>query len=716
MKNIFYFILTFCILFKGESKAQESSKDVSITASGIGKTLDIAKQTALRSAIEQAFGTFISAKTEILNDEMISDQIASVSSGNIKSFEMLNESQLPDGSWGVTLKAIVSVDKLTSFVQAKGVVVEIKGGLFATNIKQQILNEKAEIVAVENMVGILHEIMQTAFDYEIKTNEPKSLDLENKNWQIKYEVFAKPNANMNFCIDYIIKTLKIIGLTENETNNYKSINKKVYQIKIDTGDGHSYSKKDIIFNLRKFESVEAINALILNWKFYSSLYVVKNGIKETIGKTGSYEYFRGFKFIEKFVHSDNLTLSEIENLTKYEVSARGIVSAFKYGGYLVKENSDSAIVLGFRNLGTIDNFGRMINDVFYNEAKELCENSEQNGYNDWKLPSIEELKEALTFLKNNGIGWTKEMDYHSGTEDPQRPNDYFFITQYGQQLSGSQTPKYVRPVRIVRLKSPSIQKNTTQEISYAPDSLVYINSLKCKLVIRNKKENSFEYTLYNECQTGACSGLDNFEGEASTTDTGQPPFSMFEEPGVIKFTFLEDGKVLNAEPDYNFVGNDCSNSGDFVTEFELLPNPKEGELTKNENGKSFSESDTNNLIEISNKSQTNEPQQDNIELSSDSTILTMIFEDFSEGDYAHLFFIDISNGKEFDFRFLSDNNLSGLPILLDDADAAFGLKANPDYLKKTFIVEIKKKLVKDSDFDGNVFETMEWVISSIKLK
>jgi len=65
---------------------------------------------------------------------------------------------------------------------------------------------------------------------------------------------------------------------------------------------------------------------------------------------------------------------------------------------------------------------------------------------------------------------------------------------------------------------------------------------------------------------------------------------------------------------------------------------------------------------------------------------------------------------------LSDNNLSGLPILLDDADAAFGLKANPDYLKKTFIVEIKKKLVKDSDFDGNVFETMEWVISSIKLK
>ena len=257
---------------------------------------------------------------------------------------------------------------------------------------------------------------------------------------------------------------------------------------------------------------------------------------------------------------------------------------------------------------------------------------------------------------------------------------------------------------------------SNDQIVNSSDSIVYINSLKCKLVIRNKKENSFEYTLYNECQTGACSGLDNFEGEASTTDTGEPPFSMFEEPGVIKFIFLEDGKVLNLEPDYNFVGSDCSNSGDFVTEFELLPNPKEGELTKSENGKSFSETDTNNLIEISNESQTNDLQQDNIELSSDSKILTMIFEDFSEGDFPHLIFIDISSKEEYDFRFLSDNNLSGAPILLEDNDAAFGFKANPKYLKKTFNVEIKKIAVVDSDLDGKTFKSMEWVIASLELK
>ena len=114
--------------------AQDSDKTVTITSSGSGKTKDEAKQAALKSAIEQAFGAFISTKTEMFNDQVVADQMSSVSSGNIKSFSILNESQLPDGSWGVTLKVLVSVSKLTSFVEAKGIAIEIKGGLLASNI------------------------------------------------------------------------------------------------------------------------------------------------------------------------------------------------------------------------------------------------------------------------------------------------------------------------------------------------------------------------------------------------------------------------------------------------------------------------------------------------------------------------------------------------------------------------------------------------------
>jgi len=101
---------------------------------------------------------------------------------------------------------------------------------------------------------------------------------------------------------------------------------------------------------------------------------------------------------------------------------------------------------------------------------------------------------------------------------------------------------------------------------------------------------------------------------------------------------------------------------------------------------------------------------------ADGKIMTMTFEEYSEGDYPHLIFKDISTKEEYDFRFISDNNLSGVKILLDDNDAAFGLKANPKFLKKTFIVETKKKTVLDSDLDGKTIKSKEWVITSIKLQ
>jgi hypothetical protein len=96
--------------------------------------------------------------------------------------------------------------------------------------------------------------------------------------------------------------------------------------------------------------------------------------------------------------------------------------------------------------------------------------------------------------------------------------------------------------------------------------------------------------------------------------------------------------------------------------------------------------------------------------------LTMVFEDYSEGDYPHLKFKDVDSGEDYDFRFLADNNLAGAAILLEDKDAAFGLKANSEFLKKTFIVKIQKKSVKDSDLNGKVFNSNEWVITDIKLK
>ena len=171
-------------------------------------------------------------------------------------------------------------------------------------------------------------------------------------------------------------------------------------------------------------------------------------------------------------------------------------------------------------------------------------------------------------------------------------------------------------------------------------------------------------------------------------------------------------KILGAILIASFIMFSCRQNRKKQKELEL----KERELALKEKELALKEKDSTNLKTVTKKTLKNEPVQETKKLPSDLKILTMTFEEYSEGDYPHLIFKDISSGVEYNFRFLADNNLNGVSILLDDNDAAFGLKANPKYLKKTFIVETSKKSVLDSDLEGNTIKSKEWVITSIKLK
>jgi hypothetical protein len=105
------------------SKPASDDKTVTLTVSGTGKTLEEARLNALRSAIEQAFGAFISSKTEILNDNLIKDEIVSVASGNVQKYDVVSQIEIPNTGYAITLSATVSISKLTSFAESKGVVV-----------------------------------------------------------------------------------------------------------------------------------------------------------------------------------------------------------------------------------------------------------------------------------------------------------------------------------------------------------------------------------------------------------------------------------------------------------------------------------------------------------------------------------------------------------------------------------------------------------------
>lgn len=206
----------------------QDDKNVTLVVSGQGKTQDEAKQNALRNAIEQAFGSFISSKTEILNDNLVKDEIISVANGNIQKFEIISEIQIPNGHYATSLKATVSVTKLTSFVESKGVEVELKGSLFSFNINQLNLNEANELKAIEEITATTLNIIRKSFYGTILPKDPflKSGNL----YTLPYEIEIHTNENINTAVKYFSDNLNKLSLTKNQINDYVKLNKPIYEI------------------------------------------------------------------------------------------------------------------------------------------------------------------------------------------------------------------------------------------------------------------------------------------------------------------------------------------------------------------------------------------------------------------------------------------------------------------------------------------------------
>jgi hypothetical protein len=266
-----------------ETTAESSSnKTTTLVVTGQGKTKNEAQQNALRNAIEQAFGAFISSKTEVLNDSLVKDEIVSVSNGNIQKFEEVSETILQNNDFSVTLKATVSITKLTSFVESKGWEVEFKGALFGANLRQQKLNEEAEFKAILNLCEVSNEILSNSLDYSLETKEPTLANQSNL-YQISITVKAATNANFKKFSDYFSSTIKSICMTTDEVANYNSLNKKVYTLLLGNEKLSFRSPKTSI----------AIQNLFIKSNQYLHNFIVASNIGNIPLKTCCSDYFNG---------------------------------------------------------------------------------------------------------------------------------------------------------------------------------------------------------------------------------------------------------------------------------------------------------------------------------------------------------------------------------------------------------------------------------------
>lgn len=231
MKKLTLLVIFLFSLLAASLQAQTPERTVKLVVSGEAETKEEATKIALRNAIEQAFGTFVSADTEILNDELIKDEIVTISSGNIQSYKEVSSIKNTDGSQSVTLEAIVSIGKLVNFAKSKGMSTELAGATFAMNMKIRELNKKNEIEVLADLQKKLLKIHQehNLFDYKLDLSEPYEKD---NCYAVKVNVEIIPNKNLVIFKNAIFDVLKSISLTIDEQEEYKKANLAFKKIKL----------------------------------------------------------------------------------------------------------------------------------------------------------------------------------------------------------------------------------------------------------------------------------------------------------------------------------------------------------------------------------------------------------------------------------------------------------------------------------------------------
>lgn len=236
MRSIIFLLLTFCTFVCASSKPSNPKEDITLVVSGTAENQQEATLVALRSALEQTYGTFVSSNTKILNDEVISDEIVSVSKGNVKKYEVIDVRQINDGTCSVTLNVTICLSKLVSYANSKGVVAEFDGNSFATDLKIMELREKNTLDAFKHMCAEIVELSKDAFDFRITMKNPvcgNYIDRQRRKtneegFLINIKIDACANQTTSRIYSLVNQTIKSLKLQPEEILLYARLRRELY--------------------------------------------------------------------------------------------------------------------------------------------------------------------------------------------------------------------------------------------------------------------------------------------------------------------------------------------------------------------------------------------------------------------------------------------------------------------------------------------------------
>lgn len=217
MKKLMSFVWV-CLMSISILSAQ-GVEEVTLVVSGDGATKEEATHVALRSAIEQAFGCFVSANTAILNDSVVKDEIVTISNGSISSYEEINVTELDSALLSITLRATVSVNKLISYAKSKGSSCELSGALLTQEKRMLEMNIANTKKALNHLFTLVNEFVAKNDLYTY------TLDIQNVkvNGFVTAEVTCQENENGKNLKKMIRRYLSAISIGRDQVQHLREI-------------------------------------------------------------------------------------------------------------------------------------------------------------------------------------------------------------------------------------------------------------------------------------------------------------------------------------------------------------------------------------------------------------------------------------------------------------------------------------------------------------
>ena len=147
-----------------------------VRASGYGTILendvaaarDLAIQDAMRKAVEQNLGSFLSSETIVQNYTIVQDNIVTWSRGYVKKYELINEKKLDESTYEVTISTILDKENLSS------------DALDLQNLVAQVGNPRFMVMIQEKNIGLNRTIFDHYFEVDITASENSIIDVLTK--------------------------------------------------------------------------------------------------------------------------------------------------------------------------------------------------------------------------------------------------------------------------------------------------------------------------------------------------------------------------------------------------------------------------------------------------------------------------------------------------------------------------------------------------------